>query len=342
MRTKHLIRPLSFHSQTQQTSATGGDYNVVIAATAPTSDGGLVHAVTVIQLVQTWTVIRAHNDFVAMQQSLTSYYDGIPPCPQIGNIGTNVEALVSARNQLQHWLLGVLMLSGVRDSSAVVSFLTDAANIIPSQYDNVPWTLFAANGQVAAPPAMPAPAYSETSPTPAPLDDMAMEDMFEAGEEGAVTQHDETDEEDEYRPSLRYQPTYEPVSAEDEMDMALMAEEVEMIEDVGSLAQSLGASHLGRSLMLQEEMAGGHTFQNYGNNQHQHGLQMGMAVSGMSRGGIGSAMENATPGLGGSFNQTKPESPPRLDAFKMIKVIGKGSFGGFAKTIVVPLILGVI
>ena len=55
--------------------------------------------------------------------------------------------------------------------------------------------------------------------------------------------------------------------------------------------------------------------------------RLGSAAAGSGNGGIGSAMENASQGLGGSFNQTRPESPPRLDAFKMIKVIGKGSFG---------------
>merc|ERR1712003_608951 len=46
-------------------------------------------------------------------------------------------------------------------------------------------------------------------------------------------------------------------------------------------------------------------------------------------GGIGSAMKEASNGglNGGCFKPPKPESPPRLDAFKMIKVIGKGSFG---------------
>mmetsp|Transcript_92307 Transcript_92307/g.138177 ORF Transcript_92307/g.138177 Transcript_92307/m.138177 type:complete len:437 (+) Transcript_92307:45-1355(+) len=112
------------------------------------------------------------------------------------------------------------------------------------------------------------------------------------------------------------------------MDIAQMADEVEMIADVGSLAQSLGASHIGRSLLLQEEMSGG--------SKKLHdpvvpasavGLQLGNAVAGAGSGGIGVAMQNATPGLGGSFSHTRPDSPPRLDAFKMVKVIGKGSFG---------------
>lgn len=319
----------------QQNPGNGVDYNVVIAATAPTTAGGLVYAVTIIQDVQTWTVIRGHGDFLVMQTNVAACLDDVHPCPDVERLGSSVEALLSARNQMQEWLLRMLMLPGAKESRAVLTFLTESANIIPPQYDNVPWTLFTANGQVVPPTVAPAPAYSEPAPTPAPsgtvpaaeftMDEM-MDYMSENGEEGAPTQHDDSEDEDEYRPSLRYQPTDEIISEEDAMDFA---QEVEMIEDIGSLAQSLGASHLGRSLMLQEEMSGGRAFpfHGYGNHQHEHGLQMGMTVTGMGRGGIGSAMESATPGLGGSFNQTKPESPPRLDAFKMIRVIGKGSFG---------------
>jgi len=39
------------------------------------------------------------------------------------------------------------------------------------------------------------------------------------------------------------------------------------------------------------------------------------------------APQSKIEGLGDSFHQKAPVSPPRLDSFKMIKVIGKGSFG---------------
>ena len=61
--------------------------------------------------------------------------------------------------------------------------------------------------------------------------------------------------------------------------------------------------------------------------------------SSSSPGGIGGAMAKAescshmtqahVKGLGDSFHRTAPVSAPRLDSFKMIKVIGKGSFGEF-------------
>jgi serine/threonine protein kinase len=360
------------------------DFNVVIAASAPVdnSGSGLVHAVTVIQPVQTWTVIRGQDDFRAVADNLSSTLCGLPTCPlsdpatsanHIANSNTSagdVNTIVAARNELQQWLTAVLMHPGARESPAIRNFLTYAANMIPPQYENVPWTIFTANGQVATPaPAAPASqqaaATAAAAPPPAPpsdysasarqsdystasagggshlshsasnLDDMMMDDMFDGADDGdddaAVghTDDDDSDGEEEYRASVRYQPTDETITEEDEMDIAnAIAGEVEMVEDVGYLAQSMGASHLGRSLMLQEELTGAHK------NQHhapptQPGLRLGTAVSGEGNngGGIGSAMEQAPQGLGGSFNQTKPDSPPRLDAFKMVKVIGKGSFG---------------
>ena len=55
------------------------------------------------------------------------------------------------------------------------------------------------------------------------------------------------------------------------MEIMQSAGEVEMIDDIGSLAQSLGASHLGRSLQLQAEMK--HPEQQHigGNNAHHFG-----------------------------------------------------------------------
>ena len=375
------------------THAAAVDFNVLIAASAPVEGGsGLVHAVTVIQPVQTWTVIRGQDDFQAVADSLSSTLCGLPACPLsdpssatssglAASAGGDVNAIVAARNELQQWLTSVLMHPGARESPAIRNFLTYAANMIPPQYENVPWTIFTANGQVATPPApaaaAAAPATSPQSPSqqdaaasvaspPAPppsdysasarqsdysaasashhspsnLDDMMMDDMFDEadGDDDANignTDDDDSDGEEDYRASERYQLTDEAITEEDEMEIAnAIAGEVEMVEDVGYLAQSLGASHLGRSLMLQEEMTGAHKNQHFANttaqNGHQqHGLHVGGGIppSGGHSGGIGNAMEQATQGLGGSFNQTKPDSPPRLDAFKMVKVIGKGSFG---------------
>ena len=134
--------------------------------------------------------------------------------------------------------------------------------------------------------------------------------------------------------------------------------EVEMVEDVGSLAQSMGASHLGRSLGLQREMMSAAQQQGGGqNNRGQQGINIlsnngnvapSISSSTSSPGAIGSAMAKAAAqgdapggvggaaaapvrahvqGLGDSFYRTAPVSAPRLDSFKMIKVVGKGSFG---------------
>jgi len=152
--------------------------------------------------------------------------------------------------------------------------------------------------------------------------------MFDAGDEIGPVHNYDSDDEDEYRPyraSERYKETDEPVTEEDEMDIAMMADEARIIEGVGTYSQSLGASHMSRFPMLEEETSDSNQDQNQ--MMQQSGVQLGGAVGGSGAGGIGSAMQLATQSIGGSFNQARLESPPRLDAFKMIKVIGKGSFG---------------
>ena len=142
-----------------------------------------------------------------------------------------------------------------------------------------------------------------------------------------------SDEEDDDVPSYinRKAPTIQAVTKEDVMQTQQNAE---MVEDVGSLAQSMGASHLGRSLQMQAEVQNSKG-NDQGNNNHNtanNGIAIGAATSNAGEGGgIGDAMinsdKNKIDGLSDSFNQTAPISAPRLDSFKIIKVIGKGSFG---------------
>ena len=340
-----------------QQPATGDasiDFSVVIAASAPVEDAGLVHAVTVIQPAQTWTVIRGQDDFLRIAENLSSQIADLPAFPEVANqfhastAADDLLPIVTARTHLQHWLETILMYPGARDSPCIRDFLTYAPNMIPPQYENVSWTIFTADGQVASP--APAPQGNPQTGTGSSstdscgydegnLDDMVMDEMFETGDGDDVgpVHHDDSDDEneDEYRASLRYQECKDTITEEDEMDLAhVIAGEVEMIDDVGSLAQSLGASHLGRSIMLQEETFGSNANRHAQQQQQQQvfpqaGLQLGNSMSGASSGGIGSAMKHATQQIGTSFNQVKPESAPRLDAFKMIKVIGKGSFGEY-------------
>jgi len=325
----------------QPTGEASIDFSVVIAASAPVDEtGGLVHAVTVIQPAQTWTVIRGQDDFIVVAQNLSAQIMDLPAIPEIAKQfqatggPDDLHNIVTVRTHLQHWLETILMYPGARDSPAISNFLTYAPNMIPPQYENVSWTIFTADGQVASP------ATAQGNPQTGSaesggyddgnLDDMVMDEMFETGDGDDIGQQDDDDSdgEEEYRASIRYKACDDPITEEDQMDLQnVIAGEVEMVDDVGSLAQSLGASHLGRSIMLQEETLG-----NYGQTHQQGipqtGLQLGSALTGASSGGIGNAMKDATSQqIGSSFNQVKPESPPRLDAFKMIKVIGKGSFG---------------
>ena len=347
------------------------DFSVVISASARPTGGAeheqsgrssrLVHAVSVSQPVQSWTVIRDHIDFVALGNALSAIIHSLPACPTPPSPSSSgsedVDKIVNARNSLQEWLTAVLFVPGARENPAVRQFLCYGANIVPPQFEGVTWVSFSPSREHASGSSIVQVAVKsqqdgdvDGSPAPETLDEMEMDDMFgyeEAdGEEGGDggPDFDSDSEADYFSATIRYQPADEAITEDDIMEMQQQANEVEMVEDVGSLAQSLGASHLGRSLQLQAQLAG----LKHGHNDHfsekiqQKGLTVGGGVTEVdgSTGGIGGAMEQAQSGavpsnqpsnkfdgLGDSFDQRAPISQPRLDSFKMIKVIGKGSFG---------------
>jgi len=313
----------------------------------------LVHAVSVSQPVQSWTVIRDHVDFIALGTALSSVIAGLPICPSPPNFGPScdgdVTEIMKTRNALQLWLTSVLLYPGARESPALRQFLCYGANIVPPQFEGVAWVPFPASPSDASVPTQSNQATTSGGNTAGGprqnVDEMEMDDMFgyeeaDGNEDGDDYEEDE-DSTEFYSATVRYQPTEEAVSQDDIMEIQRQAAEVEMIEDVGSLAMSLGASHLGRSLQLQAQLA--NTKEGLQDQQLQHqGVTIGGAKIGtVSEGigsfrGIGGAVEKAetgaiglpkVDGLGDSFHQKKPISPPRLDSFKMIKVIGKGSFG---------------
>lgn len=312
----------------------------MIVACGPLPSGGLVYAVAVTQPVQSWTVLRDHNDFVAMARSLSEAVPGLPQCPSLGPtsgnapVTPNLATIVKPRNELQQWLTTILMNAHARETVCVREFLTVGANTIPPQYEGLPWTQFNTVMHPLAPHSSPQ-HNNSSGGFDRDVDDMDMAYMFEGEDETAISQDDHDDDED-YIPSAseRYKLTEEAVTDEDEMEiMQLAGDNVEMIDDIGSLAQSLGASHLGRSLNLQAEMKHSEPGSKTSTAEPVQGLHVGGAsgTQGGASGGLGSAMAKAAgsgiSGLSDSFNQRPPQSAPKLDSFKMIKVIGKGSFG---------------
>ena len=372
---------------------------------APSSTPHVIHAINVTQPVQSWTVLRDHVDFMTMDVALSSAISGLPNCPnhpafdnthhppsQVGD----ADKIIQARNSAQEWLLAVLTVPAVRESPVMRQFLCYGANIVPPQFEDVAWINFTQGEATAAAAAAggimhhhhhqqqqamaDAPvAQAPSSPTYAAvvaakkggpnLDEMEMDDMFALDEDEDGHHHDDEDDDDEDDDASylqgRYNPTEENITQSDVMEFQQDYKEVEMVEDVGSLAQSLGASHLGRSLGLQKEMmsykasqakmgeqvqqmqqvvVGGNVgggIHIMGNTPPSYGVNGTVAAASSSPGGIGGAMAKAennqvmgdsntqpfVEGLGDSFHRTVPVSAPRLDSFRMIKVIGKGSFG---------------
>jgi hypothetical protein len=298
--------------------------------------------VTVAQPVQSWTVIRSHSDFLSVGDALSQIIIELPVCPPLNSdvanyaITNDLNAVLRSRNLLQNWLCCILMYPGARDSPAVRNFLTAGANTIAPQYEQVIWTPF----NVLMTSAM-RPVASNKRSSDDKTGDMEMDDMFMADDDphvaapGQTGQNEDNDYNDDVIPSAseRYKPTDEAVTDEDEMDIMQFAGEVEMVEDIGSLAQSLGASHLGRSLQLQAGMK--HQVASLNGDPVQNGIGAGIGINiqtTQETGGLGNAMASA---VTNPFNLKQPVSAPRLDSFKMIKVIGKGSFGKYT-----PLLFG--
>lgn len=384
-------------AQQQQTSQPGFAVTILACGLVRGGEHGMVYAVAVSQPVQSWTVLRHHDEFLAMGDALSCVLAGLPLCPvssfadnnnhlsTTNSVGTAM--ILQDRNALQQWLTTILMYPGARESTAVRNFLTIGANTILPQYEGVQWTQF--NTLLPQTPVTPPSAAmsrgvssgsgnnggggggdlvdhsdavhgspSAIAARAGPVDDMEMDDMFLEGDELGQNNVDPDDDDEDYIPaaSVRYKPTDEAVTDQDELD--ILQGDVEMIDDIGSLAQSLGASHLGRSHNLQAELkhrsnqqhhqqistkpAQGVTISGGSNHHHHHHQNQqdhhrdGLGVSSaIQQSGIGGVMaqaagSNAAGGLGVGmmkFNDTPTQSAPRLDSFKMIRVIGKGSFG---------------
>lgn len=344
----------------------------------------LVYALEVSQPVQSWKVLRSQDHFDQLYLELLSETTTTPivtsqsspalrgpPRPTLSYHSTNLNSLVRVRDDLQNWLNYALLNPTIRESSVMRHFLTFGANTIPPPYESVAWTQFYINQDHN---------HHSNHQEQHVVDDMDMDYMFMAEEEddnrdtddGDSLQGNPGDDDDrhdhnvhphdlrnhlqnhhhqDYIPSaaVRYKPTQEDVADEDEMDLLQFAvgggEVVEMVDDIGSLAQSLGASHVGRSLMLQAEIK---------QQQQQQQLQQqppmlstllttpqqskgATSPSNSGGGGIGSAMadvmtknSNDNKGNVGAANTNywnHQATHPRLDSFKLLKVIGKGSFG---------------
>jgi len=276
---------------------------------------------------------------------------GIPACPATPiftqpSSSNEVMDILKVRLAAQNWLTNVLLFPGARESPAVRQFLCYGANSVPAQYQGINWITPSDAASASNAPLQTNNASGGHGHEHDDVDEheLQMDDMFGYSDGGDHDDDDDDEEDDDYDDDAdffsateRYQPTVETVTQDDMMDLQNNADDVEMIEDVGSLAQSMGASHLGRSLQLQAELSN-YKKSNVSAAQTHQGLNIGRgmnevaAISGM--GGIGNAVENAgiqpeasVEGLSDSFYQKAPISAPRLDSFKMIKVVGKGSFG---------------
>lgn len=298
--------PIDSHpTNSQHSPGDTAQSGVLVCACSQTSDGVWVWAIVILQPVSSWYVVRSSEALTALQSTL-----GSPPLPNM-DASRDIVQIASA---VHDWLNAALLRHtiGDRPPRPLEDFLTVDANITPPEYENLAWTNF-----------------SQPAPPQPPVADMEMEDTCLCYEEDEpvleVADTTDTAEEDLPPPAHeRYKPTNEEITDEDQMELT---GEVEMIDDIGSLAQSLGASHLGLSLPFQQQQEK--------RPPQQQGLTLGTlqtsSSSSKSGGAIGSMLEQKR-----QPQQRQEPSflasgfpPPRLDCFHLLKVIGKGSFGTY-------------
>ena len=98
-------------------------------------------AITVIQPVYSWTIIRSHSDFKDLDDALrrSNVHAANHIVPMLANnVNTSdPETIVNTRNGLQDWLSAVLMFPSTYEVPEVKSFLTLGANTLPPAYSNV-------------------------------------------------------------------------------------------------------------------------------------------------------------------------------------------------------------
>jgi len=220
----------------------------------------LVHLISVSpsNVNNSWSVLRYHSDFSTFQLSLQPV--GAPPFPCAPEIDRSSMDLLKSkvtatRDVLQNWLDSILKDPYSGENPLIRQFLCFGANLYTTQQlERVNWVTFTDHSVDDR--------YVVTSNVFEPtrrhssLDEMEMDDMFETTDD--VDEESEDDEDEgrfEYFGVNRYQPVEEAVTQEDAMEIQRQANEIEMVVDVGSLAQSLGASHVGRSLQRQAELA---------------------------------------------------------------------------------------
>eukprot|EP01083_Nonionella_stella_P116002 344378_1 len=189
----------------------------------------LIHAISVSQPVQSWTVIRDHVDFITLGEALSTVIAGVPPCPSAPDFGqtqsgssTEVGEIMKVRNNAQTWLNNDLLFHGSRESPAVRQFLCFGANSVPAQYQGINWITFNASSATENTQQHDQSQQQQANTTAAGHgDQFDMEDMFDyddgPGEE--VEEEDDYDDDgDFYSATERYQPTEEKVTPEDMME----------------------------------------------------------------------------------------------------------------------------
>ena len=317
------------------------DWNAIIVASGHLCSGeGLLHVLYVIAPMAQFShhfVARTHADFVVLATELSEDFSDLPPCPN------NCNDAATFGNELQEWLYAILSNSGVKESPmhpALVKFLSYGANVFPPEYEVLQWwhNVSCSEGALAAPSLS-----QQEQQLDSPRQSYEIFDYF-GRDDALVGRKEDTGENildlNSLAPLLGCNENV--IDADDEV-----IDDSDFLEVI----KALEAFDHAKAYVIQEQAIlrrSSHTSFRppaHPTSSHQvkadscnilvssnvpQGLTIGGSALDTQNGGIGAAIKKANfSDVHGDahHSQSRPLSSTGLDAFKLIRMIGKGSFG---------------
>lgn len=302
-------------------------FSIELAGYGVVRDPGLspypVFVISVNQPEQSWTCYRRYSSFKSLGEHLATAIGGLsgmPVCPQVsdevlfgGNISSKAWAaqLEKARGLLQIWLHQTLVYPGVKESQVLRNFLCANANMPPAKLE-ITWS---------------------NSYCPS-LDEMEMDELFDRhleekeGDGSGIGNDIDSDNDDLDRSGARH------AVSDDEFDPVFGNMDNDDSEG-GPSSHRMAVSHSKNDyydatldMPSEDDIAssvpveitfnsiqpsGGYDYAMQGGGQYGYNRPSGLM------GALGAQSDNT--------QQPKAPAKVGLDSFKIIKVIGKGSFG---------------
>jgi hypothetical protein len=318
----------------------------------------IIYALSIAQPVQAWVVYRNHDEFISLAATLFDMGFQAPnilKTLQNEDIALNVS---SSLNELQSWLDQVLRHPQITKCEHLNRFLCDGANQPHPLFNSIEWVC----SHIETP-------NSQSVLQLLPPSEMMCYDMSDSDDTDDSGENEVNDngpplnnDYDEDHHCQRYQPTEEELTENDVIEFNSICKDVEMVESIEKLGRSLGDPHLSTSLKQRAKMSSDSNRSGVIPPNHlDHSLILCKEHSGCTEyadpsttdPSLYSRMSVLIPpkgqGIGEALRKEvkysnvtsknlhhssispyeKKHTEVQLDNFKLIKVLGKGSFGTY-------------